>query len=80
MRAKETGDSVFQRQFNTLPRGLATMDRINPEDFIAVDAEYGPLANDASGSQAADCYRLAQANKLIRLNSAAIAEQRYDGA
>jgi hypothetical protein len=56
------------------------VDRIDPEDFVAVDAEYGPLAHDASGRQAADRYRLAQANKLIRLNSAAIAEQRYDGA
>ena len=55
------------------------MDRIpiepDPEDFAAVDAEYGPLPHDASDKYATDRYRLAQATKLIRLNSAGIAEQ-----
>jgi hypothetical protein len=55
------------------------MDRIliepDPEDFVAVDAEYGPLAYDASNKQASERHRLSQANKLIRSNSAAVVEQ-----
>jgi hypothetical protein len=47
----------------------------DPEDFVAVDAEYGPLARDASDKQATERYRLAQVNKLVRLNNAVIAEQ-----
>lgn len=54
------------------------MDRIpiepDPEDFTAVDAEYGRLPLEASEKQATERYRLAQATKLIRLNSDAIAE------
>jgi hypothetical protein len=44
----------------------------DPEDFAAVDAEYGPLPHDASEKQATDRYRLAQASKRIRTNSPAI--------
>jgi hypothetical protein len=47
----------------------------DPEDFWAIDAEYGPLPLEASEKQATERYRLAQATKLIRLNSAALAEQ-----
>jgi hypothetical protein len=47
----------------------------DPEDFAVVDAEYGPLPHDASKEQATDRYRLAQATKLIRLNSAALLKQ-----
>jgi hypothetical protein len=47
----------------------------DPEDFVAVDAEYGPLARDASDKQANERYRLAQVYKLVRLSNTAIAEQ-----
>jgi hypothetical protein len=47
----------------------------DPEDFAAVDAEYGPLPHDASEKQATDRYRLAQASKLIRTNSPAIIDR-----
>jgi hypothetical protein len=40
-----------------------------PEDFKAVERQYGCLPDNASIEQRARHYRLAQATKLIRLHS-----------
>lgn len=37
------------------------------EDYDAVEKEYGPLPPDAGDAVTAEYYRLAQANKLIRV-------------
>jgi ABC-type anion transport system duplicated permease subunit len=39
----------------------------DPEDFAAIQREYGPLPRDATEAEVAHHYRLAQAKKLIRL-------------
>jgi hypothetical protein len=39
----------------------------DPQDYEAIEREYGRLPPNASVAQRADHYRLAQANKLIRL-------------
>jgi hypothetical protein len=39
----------------------------DPEDFAAVERENGRLPEDATERQLAEQYRLALANKLIRL-------------
>jgi hypothetical protein len=38
-----------------------------PEDFEAVEREFGPLPLDATEQEAAHRYRLAQATKILRL-------------
>ena len=37
------------------------------QDFAALEREYGQLPSNASDAEYADRYRLAQANKLIRV-------------
>jgi hypothetical protein len=36
------------------------------EDIKAIEQQYGTLSSNASNTEAAERYRLAQANKLIR--------------
>ena len=38
-----------------------------PQDFEAVEREFGPLPFDASEQEAAHRYRLAQATKILRI-------------
>jgi hypothetical protein len=38
-----------------------------PEDFEAVEREFGPLPLDATEQEAVHRYRLAQATKILRL-------------
>jgi hypothetical protein len=49
---------IFDKQGKLLP---------DDDDYLAVEQEYGALPAHATDKQFAERYRLAQANKLIRL-------------
>ena len=51
---------------NSLTPGSASI-QPEPQDFEAVEREFGPLPLDASEQEAAHRYRLAQATKILRI-------------